>query len=194
VHVVLALVAACGWGTSTVFAGPAARRGSVLSLTFWSRFLGFLIGLPALTVAGSSSLNPHVLLLGSLAGVGVGASLFFLYLSTRYLYVGVSSALSAVVACFCPVVYSWTSHSMNSQEVAGFVVCLVAIAVVARWRAGVVPAAGESRSSREVTGIAAALFSGLGLGVYFVCLAGTSVHAQLWEALNPASFLHCFSA
>jgi drug/metabolite transporter (DMT)-like permease len=167
-----------------MFAGTAARRGSVLSLTFWSQFLGFVIALPVLFVVGTSSVNGRVLALGALAGVGVAISLFFLYLSTRYLFVGVSSALSAVVACACPVLYSWLDHPLSVEAVAGVGVCLVAISVVARWRSGVPTSTVGSLLPREARGVAAALFSGLGLSVYYVCLAGTSVHAQLWEAID----------
>jgi drug/metabolite transporter (DMT)-like permease len=156
----------------------------VLSLTFWSQLLGFAIALPVLFVAGSSSVNGHVLWLGALAGLGVGVSLVFLYMSTRYLFVGVASALSALVACTCPVVYSWVDHPLSYKAIAGVAVCLAAISVVARWRSGAPTSAEGAPLKREATGMALALFSGLGLAVYYVCLAGTSVHSQLWEVLD----------
>ena len=183
-HVALALVAASGWGASTMLAGRAARRGSVVSVTFWSQFLGFLVASPVLVLAGASSATGHALGAGAIAGVGVGASLYLLYLSTRFLFVGVASALSAVVACAGPVVYSAFGHPLGAQAVAGLAVCLAAILVVGRWRPPARRGTPSSDHRRELVGALIALASGLGLAVYYVALAGTSVHAQLWEALD----------
>lgn len=191
----LAILAAIAWGSSTVLAGRVARKASIMSLTFWSQILGLAVAWPVLFIAGSKVVNLHILGLGALAGIGVGTGLILLYLSTRYIFVGVASAVSAVIACAGPVLFTSISHPLTEQGLIGLFVCLAAITMVARWRreatvdlamvdlaaVGVEP---TSKLSKELTGVLFASLSGVGMGVYYWALAGTNVHAQLWEALD----------
>jgi drug/metabolite transporter (DMT)-like permease len=195
VRIGLAILAAVAWGSSTVLAGGVARKASIMSLTFWSQILGLAVAWPVLFIAGSKVVNLHILGLGALAGIGVGAGLILLYLSTRYIFVGVASAVSAVIACAGPVLFSSINHPLTAQGLIGLFVCLAAISMVARWRTqttaylamvdlaavGIEP---TSKLSKELTGVLFASLSGLGMGVYYWALAGTNVHAQLWEALD----------
>ena len=183
-HDLLALVAAAAWGASTVFAGRAARLGSVFGLTFWSQFLGIAVGIPVILIVGDSAVNRHVLVTGAIAGVGVAGALLLLYLSTRYLFVGISSALSAVVACLGPVIYTAVNHPISAQAGAGVAVCIISIAVVAGWQRRKAPPVEERAPYSALLGFFFALLSGVGMAVYYVELAGTSVDAQIWRAIE----------
>lgn len=196
VNVSLALVAAVGWGISSIVAGSAARRGSPLAVTFWSQFLGLLASLPALVFVGEA-LSAGPLLHGAIAGVGNGVSLWMLYSSARYLYIGVASAVSAVVACIIPVAYAAVTQPVSAREAMGVAVCVAALLSVARWRgdsrvaiAGVQSAGPEAISPgygqlrQEIMATGAALASGVGLGIYYIAIAGTSAYQQVGEALE----------
>jgi drug/metabolite transporter (DMT)-like permease len=167
-----------------------------MTVTFWSQLLGLLLGLPLVFAIGDT-MSGSAMLHGAVAGLGSGVSLLLLYSSTRYLFVGVSSAVSAVVACIIPVLYAAVHHSVSKHEAVGVVICVVALLSVARWRADSrvpgsgsvvwpstidVPANGGPR--QELLGIGAALASGLGLGAYYIALAGTSPDVQVGEALE----------
>lgn len=172
----------------------------------WSQVLGLVAALPVLLVIGLS-LSWRSVLAGCVAGVGVGISLVLLYSSARFLYIGVSSAVSAVVACVIPVAYSTISHPLSAREGLGVAVCVAALAAVGRWRgdAQVAPGApGPAPSAvpevsavaaavtsvpppgrrREVLGIGAALASGVCMSVYYIALAGTSARVQVTEAIT----------
>lgn len=178
----LALIAAAAWGASTVFAGRAVRLGSVLSLTLWSQFLGLAVAVPVVLLVGDSAVTRHVLITGAVAGVAVAGALLVLYLSTRYLFVGIASSLSAVVACIGPVAYTSISHPIDAQVGVGVAVCVVSIAVVAGWQRRAAPPVEDRPRYGALIGIFFALLSGVGMGVYYVALAGTSVDAQIWRA------------
>lgn len=180
----LALIAAAAWGASTVFAGRAVRLGSVLSLTFWSQFLGLAVGVPVVLIVGDSAVTPHVLETGALAGVAIAGALIVLYLSTRYLFVGIASSLSAVVACIGPVAYTSINHPISVQAGAGVAVCVVSIAVVAGWQRRRAEPIEDRPRYAALIGFFFALLSGVGMSVYYVALAGTSVDAQIWRAIE----------
>ncbi len=180
----LALLAAAAWGASTVFAGRAARLGSVFNLTFWSQFLGIVVGVPVILIVGDSEVNRHVLATGAVAGVAIAGALLLLYLSTRYLFVGIASALSAVVACLGPVIYTSMNHPISLQTGIGVGVCILSIAVVAGWQRGKSPPVEERPHYSALIGFFLALLSGVGMAVYYVELAGTSVDAQIWRAVE----------
>jgi drug/metabolite transporter (DMT)-like permease len=172
-----------------VFAGPMARRDSPLATTFWSQVLGLAVGLPFVFVLGAT-LSAKALLPGAIAGAGAGISLLFLYTSTRHLFVGVASAVSAVVSCVIPVVYSALRTPMSAQEVAGVVLCVLALVGLARWREdGMAAGRPDSLSRKEdgsterVLGLSLALASGAAMSLYYIALAGTSAHLQVTEAL-----------
>jgi drug/metabolite transporter (DMT)-like permease len=170
-------------------------------------------GLPALAFTGAA-LSGDALAHGALAGLASGLGLLALYSSARYLFVGVASAISAVVSCVIPVAYAALTQPTSVREEVGVAVCVLALVSVARWRgdsqvatapgegAGAV-AAGDGprvavrpdgpgamvaheggRLRQEMLGVGAALASGVGLGVYYIALAGASVGQQLGEALE----------
>ncbi len=192
-------MAAVGWGVSGVFAGPAARRGSPLAVTIWSQALGLLCGLPALIFV-SASLADGALEHGAVAGLGSGIGLLLLYSSARYLYVGVAAAISAVMACVIPVGYAALTQPLSVREGLGVTVCVLALLSLARWRGdsraagdGVVlvppgstqrAVSGTARLRPEILGIGAALASGLGMGVYYIALAGAAPGDEIGEALE----------
>jgi drug/metabolite transporter (DMT)-like permease len=118
----------------------------------------------------------------------------------------VASAVSAVVACVIPVTYAALTQPMSAREAIGVAVCVLALLSVARWRGDsqVALAAGEgaeaavardgpgamaapldgARRRQEMLGVGAALASGVGMGVYYIALAGASAGEQVGEALE----------
>jgi drug/metabolite transporter (DMT)-like permease len=180
----LALVAASSWGASTVFAGREVRQGSVLSLTFWSQFFGLMMGVPVILLVGDSAATERVIATGAIAGVAITGALLLLYLSTRYLFVGISSSLCALVACLGPVIYASMKHPISAQATTGVAICVVSIAVVAGWQRQRMVTIEHRPRYAGLVGFFLAVLSGVGMGVYFVELAGTSVDAQIWRGIE----------
>jgi drug/metabolite transporter (DMT)-like permease len=175
-------------------------------VTLWSQAIGLAAAVPVLLVIGPS-FDWRSLLNGCLAGIGVGISLVLLYSSTRYLFIGMSSAISAVVACVIPVAWGAFSHPLSLQEGLGVALCVGALAAVGRWRGDVevsntvatpalpvIPegaAVGVAVAARplfrerlEVLGVGAALASGVAMSVYYIALAGSSSRVQITEAIE----------
>jgi drug/metabolite transporter (DMT)-like permease len=120
------------------------------------------------------------------------------------LFVGVASAISAVVACVIPVAWAALSQPMSAREAIGVAVCVLALVSVASWRGdskvpalvaeplpppagegpGAMAAAHSSRLRHEILGIGAALASGVGMGLYYIALADASAGQQIGEALE----------
>lgn len=183
-----------------MFAERAARSGPPIVVTLWSQILGFLIGCPLLIVV-LRSMTGKAAVHGAIAGLGSGVSLLLLYSSSRHLYVGVSSALSAVVPCVIPVGVAASRQAVTVQEAVGVALCVLALAAVGFWHADatvVLPsgpgadlalsASGPSpRPVPKLFGLSPAIGSGVAMSVYYISLAGLSPHLQLGEALESRS-------
>lgn len=183
-----------------MFAGRAARSGPPIVVTLWSQVLGFAIGCPLLVVV-VRSMTERAAVHGAIAGLGSGVSLLLLYSSNRHLYVGVSSALSAVVACVIPVCVAATRVPFSVQEAVGVALCVLALAAVGAWHAdsrvvlpsgpgadlAIAPSTGVPGSAPKLLGLSLAIGSGVAMSVYYISLAGLSPHLQLGEALESRS-------
>jgi uncharacterized membrane protein len=144
-------------------------------VTFWSQVLGLLAGLPVLIAIGPS-IDTHAVIAGCIAGTGVAIALVLLYSSTRFLYIGVASAISAVVACVIPVTYGAISHPMTTREVLGVVVCVGALAAVGRWRSDV-----------EVSPVAVAVPAGSGVAPAAAATGAAVSGSAVSSAALPAT-------
>ncbi len=198
-HTLLALGAMVAWGGSSIFAAQGARAGTALAVTVWSQAMGLLVGLPVLLFVNGEGFTASELAHGAIAGTGSGLSLLLLYQSSRTLFAGVASAMSAVMACTIPVAYAAFHTTTSGREIVGAGVCLVALAAVGAWhRDGVAAAPGagamaEAEAEAAVpspparlwlNGISAALLSGVCMAVYYIALTGTSAAVQVHTAFE----------
>jgi uncharacterized membrane protein len=193
----LALFATVAWGGSSIFAARGSRATTALAVTVWSQAIGLVLTLPVLAILGADGFTWREAAHGAVAGTGSGLSLLLLYQSSRTLYAGVASALSAATACTIPVIYTGFRSTTSPQEILGAGVCLVALGAVGTWhRDGVVSAPSASpvaapaheatrrRRSPRLGGVSTAILSGLGMSVYYIALTGTSARGQLRSAFE----------
>lgn len=162
--------------------------------------VGLVIGLPVLLLVHDSDIG-RSLEVSAVAGFGLGFSLLLVYSSMRFLFVGVSSALSAVVACIIPIAYEAARRQpVSLREFLGVAVCAVALLAVARWRgdSSILEARPRGAASEcatktparwqrhrgDLIGIVAALSSGGAMSIYYIALAGTSPGVQAVEAIE----------
>lgn len=206
-HLTLALVAMVAWGGSSIFAAQGARASTALAVTVWSQVMGLLVGLPVLLLVAGSGFTTSEFIHGAIAGSGSGVALLLLYHSSRTIFAGVASAMSAVMACVIPVAYAAFHSTTSPREIVGAAVCLIALAGVGAWHreeAIALPAAGalaevdtpglaaleEAPDDAGVGprwhlgGITTALLSGVGMSVYYIALPGSSAQSQVHSAFE----------
>ncbi|MGH9586713.1 MAG: EamA family transporter [Acidobacteriaceae bacterium] len=178
----LGLGTAAAWGAADFAGGLATKRAAPAFVVAVAHgFSLLLLYLVAVAVHAPSFWNFY----GFLSGVFCGGGLIALYAALSRGSMGLSAALSGVIAAVFPVVYSWLREGHPTpRRLAGF-----AIAAVAIWMVAYVPdrkSSSETDSSgtpasrfttedTESTEGAAARSRGLGLAV----LAGLSFGAML---------------
>ena len=186
--VVLALAAAAAWGTSDFVAGVAGRRSDGTSVAFASQVVGLVVlAVVAPVVQGGAGAAD--LTWGAAAGLGGSVGVVLLY---RGLAVGVMSLVApvtAVGASSLPVLFGLaTGERPSAAALAGVVLALVAVALLCAFPAGQAddpdrrePAAGPAHHR---AGLVEALGSGVGFGVFFICLARAGEGGGLWPLVS----------
>jgi len=172
-NVLFALAAAASWGGGD-FSGGMGVKAAGGSTTGALRLviLAHTISLTVLTVLCIMSGSPWPHGPGAVwalaAGVAAGVSLTAFYMALARGAMGVSAAVSGVLAATIPAVVSIATEGMPGMlRLAGFAVALAAIWVIA---AGESPenAPDDKSAAKKTMGLA--IIGGLGFGFYFVGL------------------------
>jgi len=165
VNAVLGLAAAAAWGGGDFSGGMGVKAAggstrAALRVVVLAHLLSFVV-LAGILWAGGAGL-PHGALLGwgLLGGFAGGVSLTAFYIALARGAMGVSAAVSGLLAAAIPAVVStFVEGAPGGLRLAGFALALVAIWVIA---------AGPGESSRGTLGLA--VLAGVGFGIYFVAL------------------------
>jgi drug/metabolite transporter (DMT)-like permease len=166
-NALVALAAALGWGGGDFAGGMGVKAAggslrSALRVILLSHFTSFAV--LATIVLLRHDPMPHGALLawGLLAGFAGGASVAAFYIALSHGEMGVSAAISGLLAAAIPALVSlMLEGAPGVLRLAGFAFAFIAIWVIA---AGPSP----ENSGRGTLGLA--VFAGLGFGVYFVAL------------------------
>lgn len=170
----LALGAAAGAGSGDYLAAHAARRVPVVRVAAWVQAIGLLVVLAACIGSGSPVLARGDVTLSLLGGVAIAVGLAGLYGALAIGPIGITAPVAAVVGAAVPVIVDVAAgHALASQQYAGLLLGLVAIALLAA--APVEPIAGSARR-----GIVYALLGGLGIGVFTIALDASSPDSGMW--------------
>lgn len=175
----LALAAAVLWGGGDFSGGMGAKQAGgtmagALRVVLTSHTASFCVLVTIASVRGDSFPHGAPLLWGLLAGVMGGLSLTGFYIALSRGAMGVSAAISGLLAAAIPAAISIAGEgSPGWQRIAGFVVAGASIWIIA---AGDNPEA--KPVSRGTTWLA--ILSGAGFGVYFTALKFAGVAGVVW--------------
>jgi uncharacterized membrane protein len=177
--VLLGLLAALSWGTGDFAGGIATRRAAETAVVLGTETVGLVLLLVVAPLAGGSPQTAD-LVLGAAAGLLGVAGLALLYRGLAHGRASVVAPLSAVGAAVLQVVWGLAGGERpGGFAIAGIVLALVAIGVVAGSADAPQDAAGLSRRAELACGLGAAI----GFGFYLILISETSDGAGLWTVV-----------
>jgi drug/metabolite transporter (DMT)-like permease len=174
ISVVFGLLAAAFYGAADFCGGLATKRTSMISTTFVAQLTGLaLLMLLIWFFPGHPTRSD--LAWGFLAGICGGAGIALLYHALSIGKMGVVSPVTAVVAALFPVIVGFARGERPSPlQCAGFVVALVAVALISYSR--------EETGEREIStaGVREAIAAGVVIGGFLLFLSFASASAGMW--------------
>src|SRR4051812_48052404 len=177
--IVLGLLAALSWGTGAFAGGMATRRAAETAVVLGAQTVGLVLLLVIAPFGGGS---PHAsdLGLGAVAGLLGVAGLALLYRGLARGRASVVAPISAVGAAVLQVAWGLASGERpGGWAIAGIVLALVAIGVVAGSADDPAEGTGLTRREELTCGIGAAV----GFGLYLIIISETSSGAGLWTVV-----------
>jgi drug/metabolite transporter (DMT)-like permease len=188
--VVLALVAAIGYGGSDFAAGMASRSAAVIRVAL----LGSVVSLVAVAATLPFAAGHHrpaaaALAWGAVAGLGGTGGALALYLGFRQAAFSVAGPLSAVGAAgFCVLAGLLYGERPTALALAGMVLALPAIVGVSA------SAAREEAGQKRTQGVGAGLIAGACFALLFIGLDRAGSGSGLWPvaAAGTAEVISAF--
>ena len=170
--VLLALLAALGYGSSDFTAGVGGRRTSVGGVVLAQQPVAALATIVVWALAGSSSPTAGALAWGAVSGLGNGFGTVALYRGLAAARMSVVASLSAVFAALVPAVVGIAlGDRLSALEVTGMVLAIPAIVLVSL-------SAGSEGGRRP--GIREGLVAGAAFGLFFVALDRAGTASGAW--------------
>src|SRR6266849_4977034 len=169
--VLFGLSASLSWGTGDFSGGLASRRAHVFSVVLAAYLVGLLL-LPVLALAWSEPLPSwRDALWGASAGLVGTLGLTAFYRSLAIGRMGINAPITAVLAASLPIIFTaFTQGLPRPLQLAGFVLALLAVALVSR----------PARASGRPEGLGLALLAGLGFGGFLILIGQVSHGAIFW--------------
>ncbi len=131
--VALSLASAAIWGTSDFVGGVAARRLPSPAVVTLSHLLSLALLVSLALIHGSKWPDTQSAMYGALAGVACGTGVMVLYKALALGGMGLTAAVSGVLAAVLPVVWSFSTEGLpRPLQVAGIVLAAAAIWMIAR--------------------------------------------------------------
>ncbi|HEY1963906.1 MAG TPA: DMT family transporter [Acidobacteriaceae bacterium] len=163
--VALGLASAAIWGTSDFVGGIAARRLPSPTVVTLSHSLSLALLISLALIHGSTWPDTQSAVYGALAGVACGTGVMVLYKALALGGMGLTAAVSGVLAAVMPVVWAFATEGLpRAPQIAGIVLAGVAIWMIAR--------APGSPSSKQAILLGAAAGGSFGCLYIFLKLAG----------------------
>ena len=171
--IALALLSALAYGVSDFLGGIFAKRSSPWQVAVVGQTSSGVISLlAALIVAGSPTGTD--LVYGSLAGLGAGFGVAFLYRGLATARMGVVAPLSAIFTALIPVVVGLATGDRPSRlALLGVVCAFPAIALISR-------VADEHNDDAHRGGVIDGILAGVGFGLLFTFLGQVGDDAGLY--------------
>ena len=178
----LALGSAVLYGSADFFGGLTARRANTVATVFWSQLAGLVLLLPVLPFLPAAIVSSRDWVWGFVAGFSGGIGVALLYRALAVGTMAVVAPTTAVIAAMIPVLFAFaTGERLRPLTFVGVGLALVAIFLVSR------PPSAENAASQKQRGFppgfGLALLSGVSVGIFFLSLARTSMHAGMWPLI-----------
>ncbi|EME18493.1 EamA family transporter [Rhodococcus triatomae] len=179
--VLLALVAAVGYGVSDFVGGLASRRVAALRVVLVSYPVSLLMVLAVAPFTGGE-LTRSALLWGAVSGMASGLAVWWFYLALADGPMSVVSPLTAVLVAGVPVAVGFaTGERPGAVAVAGVVLALVAVVLVSRETPEAAGEAVDGHRARFTSTVAwLTVGSGLAFAVSFIGLDRIGDDSGLW--------------
>jgi drug/metabolite transporter (DMT)-like permease len=161
----LSLASAAIWGTSDFVGGVAARRLPSPAVVTLSHSLSLAVLVSLALMRGSTWPGTPSAIYGALAGLACGTGVMVLYKALALGGMGLTAAVSGVLAAVLPVIWAFTTEGLpRLSQIAGIVLAGVAIWMIAR--------APGSPASKQAILLGAAAGGSFGCLYIFLKLAG----------------------
>jgi drug/metabolite transporter (DMT)-like permease len=163
--VALGLASAAIWGTSDFVGGIAARRLPSPAVVTLSHSLSLALLVSLALIHRSTWPDTPSAIYGALAGLACGAGVMVLYKALSLGGMGLTAAVSGVLAAVLPVLWAFATEGLpRVPQIAGIVLAAVAIWMIAR--------APGSASSKQAILLGAAAGGSFGCLLILLKLAG----------------------
>ncbi|HEX7960966.1 MAG TPA: DMT family transporter [Terriglobales bacterium] len=158
---VLSLLAAITWGAGDFSGGIAARRADIFGVVAFAHAAGLAVMLALAQLWHEPWPTLHEFLWASAAGLSNGIAIAAFYRALAISKMGITAPIAAVITAVLPVIVGSAREGLpRSFQLAGFVLAMVAIWMIAK------PEAGDGRPR----GIGLAILAGLGFSGYLVLI------------------------
>jgi drug/metabolite transporter (DMT)-like permease len=169
--VVFGLAASLSWGSGDFSGGLASRRSVVSSVVLADYAVGCALMVVLALLWREPFPAPRDVLWGALAGVAGVLGLMAFYSALAIGRMGIAAPVSAVLTAALPVLFSAITAGLPSAlQLAGFVLALLAIALISR----------PDQASGPPKGIGLAVLAGCGFGCFFILISRVSPGATFW--------------
>lgn len=173
--VVLAIVAAAGWGASDFFGGDASRhRTSVFVVVAVSGFLGVVLLLPALIARGLAPPADPRLLLAAVAGIAVTCELSLIYLALSRGSAFITAPVGALGAAAAVTIGLIAGDPLDPATGGGLLLALLGTGISA-WTSG--RSDGDATAARTA---AICLGAAAAVGAMLICFHAAGRLDAFW--------------
>ena len=179
--VLFGLFSALAWGGGDFFGGLASRRTGAYRAVLYGEFLGLLLLIAAVGVAGESLPPWQKLGLAGIAGAIGSLGLLILYYAAIEGQMSIVMPVSALLAAALPVAVGALLDGLPSfSKLAGFALALLAVWLVAQEK-------DEKTHLKRLSDLRLPLLAGLCFGTYFVIMHQASTTGVVWPMVASRS-------
>lgn len=175
IAIVCGLASALAWGAGDFAGGFASRRGSTLTVVFFSQIIGWVMVLGMIPIVAEKAPVIRQILSGLLAGGAGVLGLAGLYKGLAAGRMGLVAPLSAVVTAVLPILFSFIAEGLPTPlQVVGLATAMTAVWMLSCPGGKLRMQKGELRLS---------LLAGSGFGLFFILMDHASSQAVVWPLL-----------
>lgn len=176
--IIFGLAASLCWGSGDFSGGLASRRANVVSVVIAAYTVGFVLLITLALIWREPFPSAVDMLWGGLAGLAGVLGLLAFYSALAMGKMGIAAPVSAVLTATLPVLFSAITAGLPDMlQVGGFVLALLAIALISRPE----PTISQANGTASAHAIRLAVLAGCGFGCFFILISRVSPGATFWS-------------